>query len=73
MWRYIQGVSKPENKEKRAREPYFKEYEEKRSRSFNKKWTTDYPWLEDSESGMTCTLCLKYDISCSNFTKGCTS
>ena len=54
MWRYIQGVSKPENKEKRAREPYFKEYEEKRSRSFNKKWTTDYPWLEDSNKVIAC-------------------
>ena len=67
------GVKPPEKRKDGDRGQYYKEYEEKRARAFNTKSTVDHPWLKDSNEGMQCTLCFKFDKSGSNFTKGCTS
>ena len=42
-----------------------KAYEtENRKRVFIPSWTTTYRWLQNGISGMTCTVCTKYDKSC---------
>jgi hypothetical protein len=48
-----------------------KAYEtEKRKHVFIPSWTTTYPWLQNGISGMTCTVCTKFDKT-GTFITGC--
>ena len=50
-----------------------KAYEtEKRKRVFIPSWTTTYPWLQNGISGITCTVCTKFDKT-DTFITGCKS
>ena len=81
MWKYVKGVPRPNPEKRKAdkadRNDYFVEYERKRARNFNSKWTVDRPWLLDTEAGMVCKSCKHYHSSTSDpkssFIKGCQS
>ena len=68
MWKYVKGVPNPEKRkaDKADRNDYFVEYERKRARNFNSKWTVDRPWLLDTEAGMVCKSCKHYHSSTSD-------
>ena len=79
MWRFIKGVEKPSTGQKRKTTDeklnYFKEYEKKRQRSYCPEWEKSYPWLQDSQNGMVCTICTQFcdDRKGNSFITGCQS
>ncbi len=65
-----------------SKQEYDTKYEkEKRERKFLPKWAIGRDWLQDTESGMKCTLCKKYEntlkqqgiLTSTVFIDGCTS
>ena len=80
MWHYLEGVSKPKQRqtteERKIRD---QSYEKHHKRCFRDDWKANGPWLrvETNASGdeiMFCDFCLKAGVSSDkSFIKGCTS
>ena len=77
MWRFIDGVSNPKKSTKSDQQAQKRQYQHeyeasKRARAYNKSWEEGRSWLQDSDKGMVCVVCIEFGEK-SMFTTGCPS
>ena len=78
MWKFIPNVEKPKPVLKQSeaeKRKYQLEYEKnKRQRKFQSDWSEKFPWLQESENGLLCSVCVNFSNERdSMFIKGCQS